>query len=377
MDLIENLQNNKINPSLLRHGGNLEREAKELGYKTSQLLDASASIVPFSPPKQLVNYLKKSLTSSIIRSYPDRNHSSLKQAIADWHHIDPEMVLPGNGAAELITWSARNAAMIGSNGLLSPSFSDYERALRCWGAPITYIPMKLDWGPEQPQSLQINAKTKVIWITNPHNPTGQLWSKESLIALLDKHDLVICDEAFLPLVPSGEKHSLIPFTSKYKNLIVIRSLTKLFGLAGLRLGYAISTQERLREWQEWRDPWPMNILAINAGKMIMRETEMTSKWIIKIHEWIKKEGYWLQLKLNSLPGITSYPSSTNFNLIKGTNSLLELRNALAKKKILLRDCQSFNNLNSHWLRISLQKRADNKKIIIAIQKYLNKMQNSI
>lgn len=357
-----------------KHGGNLEQEAKELGYKTHQLLDASASIVPFIPPKKLRKCLNKTLNSSIIRSYPDRNLSSLKKAISNWHHIDPDMVLPGNGAAELITWSAKNAAQIGSNLLLAPCFSDYERALRCWGGEFTHFPLPLKWNSDQPQSFPIHSDAKVIWVTNPHNPTGQLWNYKSLVPLLEKHKLVICDEAFLPLVPDGEKHSLISYTSRYKNLIVIRSLTKLFGLAGLRLGYAISSKERLQEWQKWRDPWPMNSLAINAGISVMSNKEMTVEWIAKIHKWIKKEGPWMHSKLTVLPGITSYPSSTNFQLIQSNTSLTALRNKLAENKILLRDCQSFNSLNSNWLRISLQKRSNNKKIIRAILKIIKEPQ---
>ncbi len=371
MDLTNNWQkNNKSNTTTHRHGGNLEQEAQELGYKESEILDASASLVPFAPPKELLDHLNKVLNSRIIRSYPDRDHFALKKAIATCHQINPEMVLPGNGAAELITWSARNAAMVGLNGLLAPCFSDYERALNCWGGKVRHIPMPLTWSDQQPQAFTMTSDSHVIWITNPHNPTGQLWSQESLLPLLEKHDLVICDEAFLPLVPSGDKHSLIPFTLQYKNLIVIRSLTKLFGIAGLRLGYAISAEERLREWQEWRDPWPMNCIAINAGIMLMKEKEMTSKWILKIHKWIKREGAWLQSNLQDLPGIKSHPSSTNFHLIEGNKSLLGLRNKLAKNKILTRDCRSFINLNSNWLRISLQKRSNNKKILRSIKRLI-------
>ena len=370
MDLIKNLPNSKSETAIPKHGGNIYQEAKELGLKTSQILDASASIVPFSPPKPLLNCLTRTLNSTNIRNYPDRAHFSLKESIASWHNLDPDMVLPGNGAAELITWSAKSAAMIGLNGLLAPCFSDYERALRCWRGNFIHIPMKLQWNNEKTQAFPIKTNTQVIWITNPHNPTGQLWSQDSLIPLLDQHNLVICDEAFLPLVPDGERHSLIPLTIHYKNLIVIRSLTKLFSLAGLRIGYAISSAERLREWQDWRDPWPVNSLAIAAGIMLMNNKEMTSKWIKNIHKWIKKEGAWLQSNLNTLQGITSHPSSTNFHLIEGKQSLSSLRDKLAKKKILLRDCRSFNNLNSHWLRISLQRRPDNKKIFKSIFKIL-------
>ena len=371
MDINKIDHKSKVTSTTLRHGGNLDQEAKELGVKPHQILDASASIVPFSPPKQLLKCLSKSLKSQRLRSYPDRNHCHLKESIADWHSINPAMVLPGNGAAELITWSARDAARLGSNILLAPCFSDYERALRCWGADFKYIPMDLCWGPDTPQQFPINSEAKVLWITNPHNPTGQLWDRNSLLPLLHKNHLIICDEAFLPLVPKGEKQSLIPFVSQYNNLIVIRSLTKLFAIPGLRIGYAISSDFRLNKWKGLRDPWPLNNLAIDAGTMLMTNKNLTDKWIKKIQEWIKSEGPWMQYQLNSLPTITSHPSSANFQLIESDKSLKKIREKLAKKhNILLRDCRSFENLNSHWLRISLQNRSNNKRIIQSIKKII-------
>ena len=164
------------------------------------------------------------------------------------------MVLPGNGASELFTWAARDASSSGVNCLPSPGFNDYTRALTCWDASCIDMKLPLIWSAAAPQPFPRPPKASVIWITNPHNPTGQLWSRNSIESLLKDHKLVICDEAFLPLVPNGERQSLIPLVTKYQNLIVIRSLTKLFAIAGLRLGYAISTYERFKRWKEWRDP---------------------------------------------------------------------------------------------------------------------------
>ncbi|WP_320663371.1 pyridoxal phosphate-dependent aminotransferase [Prochlorococcus sp. MIT 1223] len=368
MDIKHHSQISNSNSFL--HGGNLEQEAKQLGIEPHKLLDASASMVPFSAPKELLNHLIDDIHNERFKTYPDRSHSSLKKQIANWHCIEPEMVLPGNGAAELITWCGRDASINGSSGLPAPCFSDYERAIKCWEGRFTYKPLKMSWDTSQPNSFPLKFETNVVWITNPHNPTGQLWDIKSLIPLLEKHQLVICDEAFLPLVGKGEKHSLIPLIYDYKNLIVIRSLTKLFAIPGLRLGYVISTPERLKEWQEWRDPWPINSFAISAGEVLMKNQILTTKWMTKVQEWISKEGPWLFSKLGSLPGITSYPSSVNFQLIKGDKCLNYLRKSLAYKGILVRDCQSFKNLSSSWLRISLQKKTENKKIYYSIREIL-------
>ena len=233
----------------LRHGGNRQAVADVLGCRPSQLLDASASLAPWTPrcPR---------LSEAALRDYPDRDQASLRQAIAVIHGVSPDWVLPGNGAAELFTWAARDAAAVGMSGLLAPGFADYRRALHCWDASWLETPLALAWdhaGPLHHPSLE----GAVAWICNPHNPTGQLWSLDSLRALLPHYGLVVADEAFLPLLPGGEAQSLLPLLAEYPNLVVVRSLTKLFSIAGLRVGYALAHPNLIGRWQSWRDPWPV------------------------------------------------------------------------------------------------------------------------
>ncbi len=352
------------------HGGNIYEEARRLGVISKSVLDASASLVPFPLPKTLQKCLQNALATNCLRNYPDRSHFDLRRSIGKCHNVNPEMVLPGNGAAELFTWAAREASISGLNCLPSPGFSDYERALRCWNADYIHVSLPLKWSKEIPQVFPLRPQGNVLWITNPHNPTGHLWSKESIKELLNDYKLVICDEAFLPLVPNGEDQSVIPLIENHRNLIVIRSLTKLFGIAGLRLGYAISTSNRLSQWQRWRDPWPLNSLAIEAGCTIMNDQKLLQGWTSKIHSWVKKEGAWFRSHLKNIKGISSHPSSTNFFLIESQKSLIPLRKELEKEHILLRDCRSFKYLNEQWLRISLQERINNQRIINSINRIL-------
>ena len=255
------------------HGGNRETAARRLGCRPAQLLDASASLVPFGPPPRVRGLLLRAQGRGL-RDYPDRGYVALRRAIAAWHGLDPTRVLPGNGAAELFTWAAREAAACGLNLLPSPGFGDYRRALTCWGGQWQGLPLPLEWtdggpvawplGPAASAMADVPAsggRPAALWLTNPHNPTGQLWSRASLEPLLERFDLVVVDEAFLPLVPDGESQSLVPLLPAHPNLVVIRSLTKLFSIAGLRLGYALGDPVRLARWAAWRDPWPVNGLA--------------------------------------------------------------------------------------------------------------------
>ena len=354
-----------------RHGGNTEKEARKLGLSIEKIIDASASIVPFKLPIKLTNHLIKSIKNESIKFYPDRSYYELRNSISKWHNVEPSMILPGNGASELFTWAARDAGLNGISSLPSPGFGDYERALKCWNAPYIYNRLPLSWDHKRPQEFPIKPKTNVLWITNPHNPTGQLWSRSSIESLLTNYKLVICDEAFISIAPGGENQSIIDLTKTYKNLIVIRSLTKFLGIAGLRIGYAITNSERLSKWEEIRDPWPVNTLAINATNIIMNDHNMHKSRLDKIHKWVESEGKWLHNNLSDFSSLSPLPSNANFQLIKSDNSILNIIESLKRRGILLRDCRSFINLGEKWFRISMQTRENNIKIINTLKEYIN------
>ena len=356
-----------------RHGGNLAQAAERLGCRPGQILDASASLVPFGPPWAL----RAALLAAPLRPYPDRDHTSLRQALARHHGLDPDQLLPGNGAAELFTWAARDAAAAGCSLLPAPGFADYHRALACWDGAWRDWSLPLQWPGPGPQAFPPGsgsgwAGAGALWITNPHNPTGQLWSRASLEPLLERFALVICDEAFLSVVPGGEAQSLVPLVARHPNLVVIRSLTKLFAIAGLRLGYAVAAPQRLARWAAWRDPWPVNSLAGAVGEIAMEQ----GRWIRRVQAWVGSEGPWLGQRLAALPGLVPLPSAANFLLVRGERegqpwSLAPLRLALeTRHRILLRDCRSFIGLDASWLRIGLQDRRGNLRLLRALKREL-------
>ena len=182
---------------------------------------------------------------------------------------------------------------------------------------------------------------------------------------------------FAGLVPGGEEQSLVPLLEHHSNLVVIRSLTKLLAIAGLRLGYALGAPERLRRWASWRDPWPLNGLAVAAGVAWFSDPARARQWQGRVQRWTAREGAWLQRQLAALPGITPMSSAANYLLIRGERdgqplSLQPLREALeSRHRILLRDCRSFEGLDETWLRIGFQSRSDNRRIIRAMRQELS------
>ncbi|EAQ76625.1 MULTISPECIES: histidinol-phosphate transaminase [unclassified Synechococcus] len=364
--------------ALERHGGNLEAVARRLGCRPADLLDASASLVPFGPSASVRRVLQAVLRTpagkpSPLRDYPDREQLRLRRAIAAHHQIDPAAVLPGNGAAELFTWLARDAAAAGTSLLPTPGFADYPRALACWGGVWSPWPLALPRpGPvvwPQPLPSAPAGSLQALWVTNPHNPTGQLWSRASLEPLLERFALVIVDEAFLPLVPGGESQSLLPLVASHPGLVVIRSLTKLLAIAGLRLGYAVADPARLRRWAAWRDPWPVNGLAAAVGEALVGDR----LWQERVQCWVASEGPWLQQRLQQLPGLTPLPSAANFLLLRSESPLVALRERLERhQRVLLRDCRSFDGLGECWLRIALQDRRNNRRLLRALRQEISR-----
>jgi histidinol-phosphate/aromatic aminotransferase/cobyric acid decarboxylase-like protein len=186
------------------------------------------------------------------------------------------------------------------------------------------------------------------------------------------YKLVICDEAFLSITPNGDKESLIPLTKKYDNLLVLRSLTKIFNIPGLRLGYVVGSSKKLKQWEINRDPWPLNSFAIKAGIEILSNKKFYGKWIKQIHSWINLEKKRVCEKLSKIEKLKVHNSSTNFFLIESSTSLLPNIKYLEKNGILIRECTSFKFLDDKWARISLQSRKNNSLLCKEIQNSFKK-----
>ena len=358
--------------SNLKHGGNVHINAKKLNLLPSEIIDASASLVPFDPPQIIIDSLNAEIKNLGFRYYPERNLGDLKEIIGKFHGINPENILPGNGASELITWAGYEASKFGISCIPSPCFIDYERSLNCWNSNFINCELPKNWNNIFPQSFPLHPKGDVIWITNPHNPTGQLWERNSLEEIIKKYKLVICDEAFLSITPNGDKESLIPLIKKYDNLLILRSLTKIFNIPGLRLGYVIGSSKKLTQWKINRDPWPLNSFAIKAGIDLLSNKKFYEQWTRQIHRWINIEKQRVYEKLSKIEKLKVHNSSTNFFLIESKTSLSPNIKYLENKGILLRECTSFRFLDEKWARISLQSKENNTLLCKEIQNSFKK-----
>jgi L-threonine-O-3-phosphate decarboxylase len=351
-----------------KHGGNPTWAATVAGCPPSLILDFSASISPLGPPPAALAAIKLHLDS--IANYPDPDYPELVRAIAAHHQVDADWVIPGNGAAELLTWAGWEFSKLDTTLLPTPAFGDYWRALQTFATRIIPRSLMMEDGgigdidfalrhlPDAiPHSLGLLAN-------NPHNPTGQMWRQETLLNLLDAFELVVVDESFMDFVPPSEQQSLIPFIENYPNLVIIRSLTKFYSLPGLRVGYAIAHPDRLSRWRSWRDPWPVNSLACAAAISVLGDTEFQQMtW-----DWLAPARDRLFAGLSQIAGLSPYPSAVNFILVKSDKSCIEIQTKLLQQhQISIRDCVSFDELGDGFFRVAVRTIAENDRLVAALQ----------
>lgn len=351
------------------HGGNLVWAAAIAGCPASSILDFSASINPLGPPPIAIAAIQQAVLS--LSRYPNPAYQPLREALAQSHGVLPDWILPGNGAAELLTWAGRELAEQSEVILPVPAFHDYERALSSFGAKV--VPWRWDWRKGDLSSLcadtqGVASKSQGILLNNPHNPTGQLLRREEILPLLSRYGLVVLDEAFMDFLPPDAQQSALGVVEQYPNLIIVRSLTKFFSLPGLRLGYVITHPDRLRRWQQWRDPWSVNSLAVEAGIASVQDHDFQQQtW-----QWLPVARAALFEGLSQINGLQPVESAVNFVLVESAVSVRELQEQLLRHHwILIRDCGSFSELGDRFFRVAVRSEEDNRRLVQAIAAILN------
>lgn len=343
-----------------QHGGNLNWAARIAGCPISALTDFSASINPLGTPQSAIAAIVNSTDQ--LTAYPDPQYSELRSHLAHHHQIDPEFILPGNGSAELLTWAGRELAQQKFTYLITPAFSDYQRALNAFGGKILPCPLSLASLASLPIPKTPHAQSGLL-LNNPHNPTGKLWTKEEILPYLSQFSLVVIDEAFMDFLTPSQEQSLIPMVRNHSNLVILRSLTKFYSLPGLRIGYAIAHPTRLNRWQKWRDPWSVNTLAAAATAAAIQDKEFQQQtW-----DWLHHARGQLFEQLQQIPRLQPFAGSANYLLVKTEPSATKLQEKLLQEyQIVIRDCLSFPELGDRYFRIAVRLLEENDRLVEAI-----------
>ena len=355
-----NLEKNILNHTTIPHGGIYSTNMK----LDPKIVDFSSNVNPLGFPYSVKNVIKKNI--SLLSVYPDPNSSILKDNLKKYTGIPKRQIIVGNGATEIIynfckAFIRKNTQVV----IPIPTFGEYEAATLLQGGHISYLKtMDLN---ENIQKLQhMISKNSCIFLCNPNNPTGSLVKRKNILKILEiaynKSALVFLDECFIELVPESNE-SLISNLKEFDSLFILRSLTKSFGLAGLRIGYGLGSKKMIDVLTRINIPWNVNALAQKAAS-----TALSNKsHLYKTRKLIKNELTFLISSISKIKNFTCYPSSTNFILLKSKINSKTVQKKLIKKKLLVRDCSTFRGLDNKFIRIAVRAHKENVKLVKALE----------
>jgi histidinol-phosphate aminotransferase len=325
------IENIKVCP----HGGPDYAELKAMNLTPEEVIDFSGGSSPFMPPPGI----RKILNSIAINQYPDSEATELRQHLSGKLGVAQENIMAGNGAAELIHLIALTYFGHGDSVLiLEPTFGEYEVACQIVGARVfkQWARAEEDFAPRVEETIRLirQRHPKGIFICNPNNPTGQYLSRQEVEMILEAcvNTLLILDEAYIAFV--DESWSSCDLISR-GNVIIVRSMTKDYTLAGLRLGYVVASEEIIDKVRRVRPPWNVNVVAQKAGVIALEDAD----YLKQCEQEVRQVKQFLTTELYR-SGFTVVPSKANFFLVR-VGDASAFRTALLRHGILVRDCTSF------------------------------------
>ena len=324
------------------HGGDVYRNPIEY--------DFSINVNPLGMPLASIQAAHEGVV--LTGRYPDYKAEQLCHAIAKAKQIPADRIIPGNGAAELLYVLGQT---IPEKALtIAPTFTGYAEAVAAGGGELTYA------SDEQELLAKMDDSIRLVFLCNPNNPTGTLFTREQILRVLAKAEAMqayVCvDECFLPFLEEEASYSMLPYLAKHPRLLVLRAFTKIYCMAGLRLGYLAcgdtELQSRIRAKLQ---PWNTSIPAQLAGIAALSDTE----YLAKTRENLQAERAYLVPRLRELVAEV-YDGYGSFLLFRDEPDLKE---RMLEVGVLIRACGDFEGLDDTYFRIGIRSHSENQEFI--------------
>ncbi|KKB36028.1 threonine-phosphate decarboxylase CobD [Bacillus thermotolerans] len=340
------------------HGSNPDHLYKAIGLERPlDLIDFSVNTNPFGPPAAIKEHWMEWF--SLVADYPDPSGASVIKKLAERNGVQEEQIVLGNGAAEIIQLLAqqwREERIV----IVQPAFSEYEAACRTYGCGVEYI--FADQLGQIPVNDMIHKaeKAAAIFMCTPNNPTGMVFAREQIVEVLAKTEssgcYVVIDEAFYDFAGSDTFAELLP---RYPHLLILRSLTKMYAIAGLRIGYLLSSAETASRVARLRPHWNVNTLALQAAETVLQEEAFEVRTRERIAEERERMFNFLQRE-----SFEHTPSSVNFYLLRdpALDDQRPLFVFLLKKGIVLRHTYNYPGIEGRWLRAAVKTEEENNQL---------------
>jgi histidinol-phosphate aminotransferase len=339
-----------------QHGAFDLAELERLDLRPEDVLDFSVNSNPHGPSPRVV----ETLSQVRLDVYPDREALALRRALAERLDVNPQAIVVGNGVSELVLLVVLAYVQPGQRVLIvGPTYGEYHRAASLMEAQVEQWDSRAEssFAVEAEAILSQYAPPHLAFLCNPNNPTGTCLSLDRVarLAAAWPQTLWIVDEAYVPFAPNAQ--SVLELGRD--NILALRSMTKDYALAGLRLGYAVGCERVATALARVRPPWNANALAQAAGLAALSDHEHLAHSL----ELIRQDKQQLVEGLQAA-GLHVYPSATHFFLVETGNGAAT-RRALLRRGLLVRDCASFGLPTC--VRIATRQREENLRLISAIQ----------
>ncbi len=345
-------------------GKPIEELQRELGL--DEIVKLASNENPLGPGKKVLDAIA---SYKDLSRYPDGNGFSLKNALAEKHNLEPEQITLGNGSNDVLEMTARAFVTNEHQVIYSQhSFAVYPIVTQAVGAEHVVIDA-IEWGHDLSAMLNaITDRTRLIFIANPNNPTGTWVNKNELRAMIEnvpEHLIVLVDEAYFEYARVEENYpDCSLWLNDFKNLIVTRTFSKAYGLAGLRVGYALSHPDIANLLNRVRQPFNNNSLALLAA-----ETALQDESYINESVQINKSGMkQLVLALDDM-GLEFIPSKGNFICVDFEQAADDIYQALLKAGVIVRPIANYGMPN--YLRVSIGLESENKKFVNELGKIMS------
>ena len=357
------------------HGGNIYDLAQELGCAPSDIVDMSSNVNPFGPPPGLLSFLAENIDRAV--ALPEVDAARLRHAFADQHGIDPVRVLAGNGSTQFIYCLPR-ALESRRVLILAPTYADYADACRMNGVPFDFLTTDeasgFGYEPDRVAKAVAASGADTVFICNPNNPTGVMMSPQAIAGLCHEHPQTrfILDESYLGFVPQARALSLMD-NGAPDNLVVLNSMSKLFRIPGLRIGFVYSSRAVIDSLDGFSLPWSVNSLSQAAVAWLMENSRAVSRFVAETVAALDAEKAFLSDQLKPVAGIELFPSVTSFMLaaLGGTGGAEEICRYLGRHHILIRNCANFHGLSSRYVRFSLKTHSENISLVEKLHYYFD------
>ena len=341
------------------HGGDI--------YRHPDMIDFSSNCNPFGPPQSVQDAICRAVGQ--IGHYPDIQCSLLRDALPAKLHVPGAWIFFGNGAAEVI-FAAVTALKPQKALLPAPTFAEYAQALETVGCEIQYEQTAEADGFALPMDFaeQITEDIDMVFLCNPNNPTGNLLSREETERVIRRAGALGCtvvlDECFLDFVEKPDEFLMLGELAAYPHVILLKAFTKLYAMAGVRLGYGISSNPAIIEKLERSvQPWNVSSLSQAAGLAALTEDAYVRESLTTL----RAERAYLLQALEKL-GCRTYASQANYIFFRGETTLGEKLRAAG---FLVRDCSNYAGLGKGYYRVAVRLHEDNVKLVQALAHILD------